>query len=152
MPVFNSVLLGIKLQYSKGWSGDSLSDSIGASFQRDFDRGATGPGPHRADLSFTLDGFVAKDRLSRGEQKSLTAALLMAQAKMICASGDKPVLLLDDVASELDESHLGKILAAAKALDVQIWLTGTSMPAAVVSSGLPYSVFHVEQGCISNKS
>jgi DNA replication and repair protein RecF len=151
MPVFNNVLGGINIQYSKGWSGESLSDSINASLQRDTDRGATGPGPHRADLTLTLDGAPAKDRLSRGEQKSLTAALLMAQAKMICSSGDKPVLLLDDVASELDEAHLNNVLAAGKELGVQILLTGTELPAAVDASGLTYTVFHVEHGTVSKK-
>ena len=149
MPAFNSVLKGIQLQYNKGWSGESFLDSVNASLQRDMDRGATGPGPHRADLSLSLNGVSAKDRLSRGEQKSLTAALLMAQAKMICASGDRPVLLLDDVASELDESHLSKVLAAGKDLDVQIWLTGTELPLAIANSGLGYTVFHVEHGQIT---
>lgn len=151
MPAFNSMLTGIDLQYSKGWSGDSFSDSVNASLQRDMDRGATGPGPHRADLNLTLDGVAARDRLSRGEQKSLTAALLMAQAKMICASGDTPVLLLDDIASELDQSHLNKVLTAGKELGVQIWLTGTELPVAISTSGLNYTVFHVEQGSVSIK-
>lgn len=151
MPVFNRVLAGIHLQYSKGWSGESFSDNVNASLQRDMERGATGPGPHRADLTLTLDGAAAKDRLSRGEQKSLTAALLMAQAKMICASGDMPVLLLDDIASELDEAHLSKVLAAGKELGVQTWITGTEMPAAIAASGLNYTVFHVEQGQVSTK-
>lgn len=151
MPAFNSLLAGIHLQYNKGWSSESFSDSVNASLQRDMDRGATGPGPHRADISFTIDGSAAKDRLSRGEQKSLTAALLIAQAKMICSSGDMPVLLLDDVASELDESHLSKVLAAGKGLGVQIWLTGTEMPSVILTSGLDHTVFHVEQGCVSKK-
>lgn len=151
MPAFNSVLAGIELQYSKGWSGESFSDSVNASLQRDMDRGATGPGPHRGDLTLTLDGVSAKDRLSRGEQKSLTAALLMAQAKMICASGDTPVLLLDDIASELDELHLSKVLAAGKELGIQIWLTGTELPSAISTSGLNHTVFHVEHGCVSRK-
>ena len=151
MPQFNNTLENIDFQYTKGWSGDSLESSIASSLQRDTDRGATGPGPHRADLNLTLDGTAAKDRLSRGEQKSLTAAMLMAQAMMICSSGEKPILLLDDLASELDEQHSNRIIQAALELGVQTWLTGTRTPDFISSSGIPNTMFHVEQGRITAK-
>lgn len=149
MPLFNETLNRIGLTYRKGWSGDSLQEAINASIQRDTDRGATGPGPHKADLGLTLDGVPAKDRLSRGEQKALTAAMVMAQAQMICASGNKPLLLLDDPSSELDERHLKKVLAAGLDLGVQIWVTGTLLSPAIKDCGSPYSVFHVEHGQIT---
>lgn len=149
MPQFDKSLSGMSLTYRKGWSGDSLEQAIAISLPTDTDRGATGPGPHKADLKLLLDGSPAKDRLSRGEQKALTAALIMAQAKMICDSGDKPVLLLDDPASELDEEHLERVLSAGLALGVQIWLTGITLPQAVIDCGSPYTVFHVEHGKVS---
>lgn len=146
MPLFNKSLGSITFQYNKGWSGDSLEASVMASLQRDTDRGATGPGPHRADLNFLFDGIPAKDRLSRGEQKSLTAALIMAQAMMICATGEKPILLLDDLTSELDEAHANKIIQAALGLGVQTWLTGTRKPAFINTLGIKNTMFHVEHG------
>lgn len=149
MPVFNRTLGDITFQYNKGWSGDSLEASIAASLQRDSDRGATGPGPHRADLSLMLDGTAARDRLSRGEQKSLTAAMLMTQAMMICSSGDKPILILDDLTSELDEEHANKVIQTALDLGVQMWLTGTRIPDFVADSGVECTVFHVKHGNIS---
>ena len=149
LPLFNQTLTGIDLAYRKGWTGENLDQAISQSLPGDMDRGATGPGPHKADLKLKLDGVAAKDRLSRGEQKALTAALIMAQAKMICQSGDKPVLLLDDLASELDEGHLINVLAAGLELDVQIWLTGITLPRAIRDCGAPYTVFHVEHGQIT---
>lgn len=148
MPKFNRTLGNIGFQYSKGWSGESLETSVASALPRDMDRGATGPGPHRADLSFTFDGVAAKDRLSRGEQKSLTAAMLMAQAMMICSSGEKPILLLDDLASELDEEHSNMVIQAAFDLGVQTWLTGTRMPDFLSSTGVQSTTFHVKHGRI----
>jgi len=149
LPIFNDILEGITLSYRKGWAGDSLAEAINSSSQRDADRGSTGPGPHKADLYLSLDGAPAKDRLSRGEQKAMTAAMMMAQAQMICDSGEKPLLLLDDIASELDEPHLGRVLAAAMNLGVQIWLTGTKLAPAVSACEGSRAVFHVKQGRVS---
>lgn len=146
LPAFSKTLEGIALRYRKGWAGDSLAESIEASSQRDADRGSTGPGPHKADLYLSLNGVPAKERLSRGEQKAMTAALIMAQAQMICESGEKPLLLLDDVASELDEVHLVRVLSAAMHLDVQIWLTGTRLVPAIMACGGSSAVFHVKHG------
>ena len=153
LPQFNQTLEGICLNYRKGWSSDSLEESLNLSFQRDMERGATSPGPHKADLILTLGGNSAKERLSRGEQKAMTAALILAQAQMICESGNSPILLLDDLSSEFDEEHLLKVLLAAIELGIQIWLTGTnvSMPLLkakeVIDAGL--SMFHVEHGVVS---
>jgi DNA replication and repair protein RecF len=146
LPIFNDTLDGIKLSYRKGWAGDSLAESIQSSSQRDAERGSTGPGPHKADLYLSLEGAPAKDRLSRGEQKAMTAAMIMAQAQMICESGEKPLLLLDDAASELDEVHLGRVLTAARELGVQIWMTGTNQASTSTSCGGACTVFHVKQG------
>jgi DNA replication and repair protein RecF len=149
LPLFNRALSELSLSYRKGWSGVSLEDAISHALPGDTDRGSTGPGPHKADLKLMLDGVPAKERLSRGEQKALTAALLMAQAQLICESGDKPLLLLDDLASELDEEHLVKVLTAGLELGVQIWLTGIDLPHAVQNCGVSYTVFHVEHGQVT---
>lgn len=151
LPLFNPSLDGIGLDYRKGWSGEGLDQAIGQSLQRDRDRGATGPGPHKADLYLSLHGAPARDRVSRGEQKALTAAMVMAQAELICQTGEKPLLLLDDLSSELDENHLGRVLKASLALEAQIWLTGTRLSTAVTACGADHVVFHVKHGRILEK-
>jgi len=150
LPQFNQTLEGMTLSYRKGWAGESLADAIKLAGHRDMDRGLTGPGPHKADLYLALDGAPAKERLSRGEQKAMTAAMIMAQAQLICESGEKPVLMLDDLASELDAEHLGKVLEAGLELGVQIWLTGTALAPAIEACDGSYTVFHVEHGRVTS--
>jgi DNA replication and repair protein RecF len=80
----------------------------------------------------------------------MTAALIMAQAQMISESGEIPVLMLDDLQSELDETHLAKVLASGLELGAQILITGTNLAPAIKSAGRPYKVFHVEHGNVSS--
>lgn len=153
LPVFNETLADVELIYRKGWSGESLQDAINSSFQRDMDRGATSPGPHKADLVLTISGSPAKDRLSGGEQKALTAAMILAQAQMIAETGNPPLLMLDDLSSELDDEHLIGVLRAGLALGVQVWLTGTSLKPSILNSSevseAGLAMFHVEHGEVS---
>jgi DNA replication and repair protein RecF len=147
--LFSENLEGVQLNYRKGWSGESLEQAIQVSYMRDLERGATGPGPHKADLLLTLNGSPAKERLSRGEQKAMTAAMIIAQAEMISESGETPVLMLDDISSELDEIHLGHVLREGLKLGAQILLTGTVLAPAIKSCEASYKVFHVKQGSVT---
>lgn len=146
---FSEALDGITLTYKKGWTGDSLEEAIGLSESRDMERGATGPGPHKADLVIGWNGVPAKERLSRGEQKAMTAAMVMAQAQMICESGETPILMLDDLSSEFDDIHLAKVLQAGTDLGAQILLTGTDLAPIISACASPYTVFHVKHGVVS---
>jgi DNA replication and repair protein RecF len=149
LPGINPTLKNVTLNYRRGWSGENLAEALSASRQRDMERGATHPGPHKADLYLALEGKPARERLSRGEQKALTATLIVAQASMICAAGEKPVMLLDDLFSEFDEENLARVLAAATGLGVQVWLTGTREVPAIEAFEDAYSMFHVEHGRVS---
>jgi DNA replication and repair protein RecF len=146
LPLFSNTLKDLTFTYKKGWTGDNFAQAIQASLARDMERGATGTGPHRADLHLVLDGVPAKERLSRGEQKGMTAAMILAQAQMICNSGEKPILMLDDLSSEFDQEHLDKVLKAGLELDVQLWVTGTELASAIKTCDGSCTVFHVEQG------
>ena len=101
-------------------------------------------GPHRADLQLTHEAVPAKAMLSRGEQKVLAAAMLLTQAELLSGCGEKPLLLLDDLASEFDRVHFDSVLARALSTGAQVWVTGTRKLAQTV----PCSMFHVEQGRI----
>ncbi|MBT8073338.1 MAG: DNA replication/repair protein RecF [Xanthomonadales bacterium] len=149
LALFNDTLDGISMSYRKGWAGEDLGEALRHSAPRDSERGSTGPGPHKADLYLALDGAAARERLSRGEQKSMTAALILAQAQLICESGEKPVLMLDDLSSELDAQHLERVLSAGMDLGVQVWLTGTRLPPATATYESSSTVFHVEHGQVT---
>ena len=98
----NSGLPDIAVRYQRGWSGGDYLDALRANRVRDIERGMTLSGPHRADLEFTCGDVPARSLLSRGEQKVLAAALLLTQAELLVSTGEKPVILLDDLASEFD--------------------------------------------------
>jgi len=149
LALFCETLENVTLNYKKGWSGDSLAEALELSVTRDIERGITGPGPHKADLLLAIDGIPAKERLSRGEQKAMTAALIMAQAHMIGEKGEMPVLMFDDLASEFDEVHLSRVLRVGLELGAQILVTGTELVSAIGSCNSPYTVFHVKHGCIA---
>jgi DNA replication and repair protein RecF len=80
--------------------------------------------------------------LSRGEQKLFAVALLLTQAQIAESAGEKPMILLDDLSSELDSEHFDNALNRALDSGAQVWLTGTEL----VKSRSPHKVFHVEQG------
>ena len=92
-----------------------------------------------------IDGVSARHHLSRGEQKSVAAALLLAQVDRQVEHGAVPVILLDDLASEFDDKHMKAVLQQALASGAQIWSTGTTCD----DPGQPHKMFHVEHGVVS---
>src|SRR5581483_7965852 len=92
----------VSLRYLQSWTGDLLG-ALGASRHDDLRRVATLVGPHRDDVVLTIDGLPARTHASQGEQRSLALALRLAAHRGVGdVTGTPPVLLLDDVFSELD--------------------------------------------------
>jgi DNA replication and repair protein RecF len=120
-------LLGMELSlsYRTGWGRDhGLAEALQGSWTHDQEFGATQVGPHRAELSIRLDGSLVKDRISRGQQKLLAAALLIAQIKLFPQDSPvQPTLLLDDPAAELDEERLAGLIREVSAQSVQLIVT-----------------------------
>ena len=133
------------LNYSQGWNKEaSLKESLIAGRESDLVRGSTGSGPHRADLSIRFRETAARNVLSRGEQKILSSALLLAQFEVLAELGELPLLLLDDLASEFDEDHYRRVLDKALKYGGQVWVSGTSDD----SSATNKKVFHVKHGAV----
>ena len=79
--------------------------------ETDIRMGFTGAGPHRDDLSIQLDGLSARTYGSQGQQRSIVLALKLAEADILFEkTGERPVILLDDVMSELDVSRRDYLL------------------------------------------
>jgi DNA replication and repair protein RecF len=120
-------LLGMELSlsYRHGWVRDlSLAEALRQSWKQDQESGATQVGPHRAELGIRLDGNSVKDRISRGQQKLLAAALLLAQVRMFPADSPvRPSLLLDDPAAELDNERLAGLINEVGSQSVQLVVT-----------------------------
>jgi DNA replication and repair protein RecF len=90
-------------------------------------RGLTLIGPHRDDFTYELDGRELSSFGSRGQQRLAVVATKLAELSQIIAlSGESPVLLLDDVLSELDPEHQDGLLRALGSAGCQIILTATS--------------------------
>lgn len=142
MPTLNEAFGALELKLSPGWAGGDLAAALESSRARDLERGATQNGPHRADLEIRLKKRLIRGELSRGEQKLLATAMVLAQAQIQCDTGRVPVLLLDDLASEFDQRHLASVMQCADELGAQTWVTGVDP----VPSDLPQQRFHVEHG------
>jgi DNA replication and repair protein RecF len=115
----------LELSYRAGWARDqTFAESLQQSRSHDQASGATQVGPHRADLNIRLDGMAVKDRVSRGQQKLLAAALLIAQLKLFPDDGVvQPSLLLDDPAAELDDERLAGLIREVLGHSAQLIVT-----------------------------
>ena len=135
-----------ELQYFRGWGAhQSLAEALDASHGRDEARGLTQVGPHRADVLIRTGGKLAREVLSRGQQKLMAVALTLAQLRLLKAiSGAAPTLLLDDPAAELDSEHLLNFVGQIALLGGQLVIT--SLHPETLAFGRPDRVFHVEQG------
>ena len=122
-------------QLSPPWDGERVAEASGDELasallhvlvsgrQRDVAAGVSLTGPHRDDLLFLLDGRAAAAFASRGQQRTAALALRLAEARFLLdRSGEDPVLLLDDVLSELDGTRRRGILAATSEFE-QVFIT-----------------------------
>jgi DNA replication and repair protein RecF len=143
-------LLGMELTlgYRSGWAKDqTLAEALAQSFGQDNEKGATQVGPHRAELAIRLDGMAVKDRISRGQQKLLAAALLIAQLNLFPEESPvRPSLLLDDPAAELDDDHLAALIEEVATRSVQ--LVVTTLHGEFPAFGQPGRRFKVAAGAI----
>jgi DNA replication and repair protein RecF len=148
---FSIELLGAAatLEINRGWDrGATLSESLRTSLSRDLRLRTTSVGPHRAELAVRIEGVAAKDRISRGQQKLLACALVLAQLQHRVTSGlDPACLLLDDPAAELDVNNLGKLLQLIAAIPAQ--LVVTAVESRTIDAISPGNMFHVKQGRVA---
>lgn len=146
-------LLGMELSlnYRNGWlKGQTMAESLQLSWNHDLEMGATQIGPHRAELGIRLDGLPVKDRISRGQQKLLAAALLIAQIKLFPEQSPvQPTLLLDDPAAELDDENLGKLIHEVGSQPVQLIVT--TLHGEFATFGEPGKRFEISEGQLSTK-
>ncbi|PNS08760.1 DNA replication/repair protein RecF [Solilutibacter silvestris] len=135
--------------YVPGWRREdlALADALLVSRERDLQLGYTTIGPHRADLQLGFAARPGHEALSRGQSKLAALALLLAQAEDFRARrGEWPLILLDDLASELDRQHRHALLSALVASGAQVFITGTELEALALDPAWPSTVFHVEHG------
>lgn len=144
-------LLGsdVNFQYTSGWSADkALKEALVDNLERDLGLGSTQAGPHRADLRLLYDERQARRLVSRGEQKLLASAMILAAAETAQKAIGRPLLLLlDDPAAELDQDSLGRLMARVEGLGSQV--IATSLEVDALEFPQAPVVFHVEHGVLT---
>lgn len=135
-----------ELVYRRGWPADqTLEEALESARLKDQKLRVTTAGPHRADLAFKLRGSLARDWVSRGQQKMLASAFVLSQIQLRSEHALVPTcLLLDDPAAELDVDNLGKLLRAIDSVPSQLIVTSVS-EAGLKGMHIGRK-FHVEQG------
>ena len=115
----------VELRLDAPWRAQGLQAALLEVRRDEFRRGATLVGPHRDELVIELNGLPARTHASQGEQRSLALALRLAMHAYITATvGDAPLVLLDDVFSELDEGRATRLVACLP--DAQIVVTSAT--------------------------
>lgn len=138
----------IAIEYYPGWNlNQNLVDALATSFSRDMQLGYTTVGPQRADLHFTIDHIPAQDMLSRGQQKMLLYSLKLAQGMLLTKlTGKQCIYLVDDLTSELDQTHRQMLVGFLCNLDSQLFVTGIdNSELQALFSNVDNSMFHVER-------
>lgn len=147
-------LLGheLRFEYRGGWAEDTpLLEMLESSFERDVQQGSTQSGPHRADLKLIYDDRQARRLVSRGQQKLLACAMVLAAADTAQTALEQPLLLLlDDPAAELDVDSLGRLMRRVRALGCQVIATSLVPDTELFANQA--AVFHVEQGALTRQT
>ncbi|MEE8342704.1 MAG: DNA replication/repair protein RecF [Gammaproteobacteria bacterium] len=141
----------LTLEYRPGWPCDqSLTDALARFLERDRERGFTHYGPHRADLAISVGGRPARDWISRGQQKLLVISLLLAQAQAYSGlTENSSLLLVDDLAAELDHEYRMRAFNLLIRTEAQLFLTALDPEIWTAPSDLGTRMFHVEHGNVS---
>lgn len=117
--------------------------------RREIAQGANVLGPHRDDVGFVAGGVDLATYGSRGQQRTVALALKLAELEYIEEeSGEQPVLLLDDVLSELDPQRREDLLTAVHGLD-QTLVTTTDLTIAPVSALAHATIYEVRGGAVT---
>lgn len=144
--------LELTLEYSPGWDTTlSLAELLSASWDRDQEKGFTQLGPHRADLRVKKGAAPADELLSRGQKKLVVCALKLSQVSLLREQGRECVLLVDDLASELDAVARQRLIDYLAASQAQVFITAIEADAvkpALDAAGESYKLFHVEHGTV----
>ncbi len=125
----------------------SIKDDLTYQFEKiidkELDLGYTCLGPHRDDIIFKIDNLDAKFYASQGQQRTVALVVKLSIMEVIKQEiGEYPVLLLDDVLSELDDSRQNKLLSLVK--EYQTFITCTSIP----NVNFKYNSIKIDNGSI----
>ncbi len=147
---------GTRIEFKPGWEmsdGDGhreLLEQIRACTDRDARRGQTSLGPQQDDFEITMGEGSARRFASQGQQRTAAVALLLAVVyEIVETGGDRPVILLDDVSSELDETRRSLLFGKLDELGGQTLVTTTDPAIVDGIVGRRVARYRVESGEIT---
>ena len=134
----------VDVSYEAAWMDEGLAAALARVRKDELRRGVTLVGPHRDDLSVHINGLPSRTHASQGEQRSLAFALRLAAHTLVTsATGTPPVLLLDDVFSELDPERSDALLA-----HLPTGQTVLTSAAGLPPRAQPDRILHIDDGKI----
>lgn len=137
----------LEIIYKPSVNPDELEKKIIKNTEKDIFYGTTNAGPHKDDLSFIINGYDVRDYGSQGQQRCSALSSKLAEIEIIKKEKNtEPVLLLDDVLSELDQKRQSFLLESIK--DIQVIITCTGIEDIIKNKVSDADVFFVEKGTV----
>ena len=138
----------LKLVYEKNVSEDNFSLELCMRRDTDIRIMSTTVGPHRDDISFIIDGIDVRKYGSQGQQRTVALSLKLAEIELVKKLiKDNPILLLDDVMSELDSGRRDALLSTLS--DIQTIITCTGYDDFIKERLSIDKIYRIEQGKIA---
>ncbi|HEX9051839.1 MAG TPA: DNA replication/repair protein RecF [Anaeromyxobacter sp.] len=142
---------GMRAEGSEEELSGRLAELLALRVERDREKGYTSAGPHMDELVLALDGKGARVYGSQGQQRAVVLALKIAEIENLRAAlGRPPLLLLDDISSELDPAKNRYLLGYLRTLEAQAILTSTDRRLLEPAAGPDTAFFRVENGAVSS--
>jgi DNA replication and repair protein RecF len=134
----------VELRYEPAWRQRGLATALIAARIDDLRRAVSTVGPHRDDVELSINGMPARTHASQGEQRTLALALRLAAHRLVAErAGSAPVLVLDDVLSELDPHRCAALLHHLPPGQVVLTTAG-----ALPDAAHPDAVVRIEHGMV----
>lgn len=135
----------LKIVYEYNVMEDEFLSKLEKNIERDIAQKVTTVGPHRDDLSFLINGVDVRKFGSQGQQRTAALSMKLSEIELVKkVTNDQPILLLDDVLSELDRKRQNQLLDSIK--DIQIILTCTGLEEFVTNRMNTEKIYKVTNG------
>lgn len=153
-PIYKDIsgnLENLKIEYKPNVDINEFLQKLKKNYEKDIIFGATSSGIHKDDISFIINNFDVRTFASQGQQRSVALASKLAEIQIIKKEKlETPILLLDDVLSELDINRQNYLLENIQ--NTQTILTCTNIDKISSGSKNNFNIFYVEKGLITLKS
>lgn len=141
----------LKIVYLKNCEKENLLEQLKINREKDLKLKTTTVGPHRDDLGFYFDGMDVRKFGSQGQQRCAALSLKLSEIELVkSTTGDTPILLLDDVLSELDKNRQNYLLNHIH--DIQAMITCTGLDEFVNCRFSIDKIFKVTDGTVVSEN